>query len=319
MNSTLLSQSHIDLHPHAHLCDYTTFHLGGPCRLLITCQNPQQLEATVTGLINSNEEFILMGGGSNLVVSDHGLDCAVIRYLSRSPLIHREGMDLIVSGSTLLDHLVEFALEQSLEGVNYASGIPGTVGGAIVGNAGAFGRQVGDHLRSVCLFTKDGVKKEVDPSSLGFRYRHSNLKETGDIVLGARFAMTAGEQGKLQAERQQILETRRQKHPNLQTHPCAGSFFRNIEPTSKAERRQAAGWFLEQAGVKTLCVGGAVIFEKHANIIIKRDCCKAQDVYDLSLLMAKAVKEKFGIDLVREVRLVGRFPGMPEKINQLIW
>src|SRR5205814_2282947 len=111
----------------------------------------------------------------------------------------------------------------------------------------------------------------------------------------------------------------REKHPNLQTHPCAGSFFRNIEPTSKAEKRQAAGWFLEQAGAKSFKVGGAFIFDKHANIIVKGKDCLSQNVHDLHLLMAKAVKEKFNLDLVREVRFVGKFAGKSEKIKEVIW
>jgi UDP-N-acetylmuramate dehydrogenase len=316
---TSLREAAVDRKPSALLADYTTFRLGGPCRFLITCQNPEQLETTVGELIESKQKFILIGGGSNLVVSDEGVDAVVLRYVSPWPLILREGTDLIVSGSTQLDHLVKSALQCGLEGVNYASGIPGTVGGAIVGNAGAFGRQVGDHLLSVCLLTKDGTKKEVEPSSLDFRYRHSNLKETGHIVLSARFAMRPGDPSKLQQERLEILKLREEKHPNLKLQPCAGSFFRNIEPTSLAERRQAAGWFLEQAGVKKFRVGGAVIFEKHANIIIKSNGCRSQNVYELSHLMAQAVKEKFGLDLIREVRLVGRFKGMPEKVNNMIW
>jgi len=307
------------LKPNAPLADYTTFRLGGPCRFLIACESPEELEAAVGELRESKKNFILIGGGSNLLVSDDGVDAAVLRYLSPRPLISREGTDLIVSGSTLLDHLVEFALECGLEGVNYASGIPGTVGGAIVGNAGAFGQQVGDHVTSVCLLTKDGIKKKVPPSRLDFRYRHSNLKETGHMVLSARFAMTPVDPEKLRQERRDILKVRHEKHPDLKRQPCAGSFFRNIEPTSQAERRQAAGWFLEQAGVKKFRVGGAVIFEKHANIIIKSDGCRSQDVYALSQLMAQAVKEKFGLDLVREVRLVGRFDGMPEGIQKIIW
>lgn len=301
------------------LSNYTTFRLGGPCRILFDCQTPQQLETIVQKLVFQKENFILIGGGSNLVVSDNGIPLIVIRYFSPQPLIERQGNDLIISGSTLLDCAAAFALENSLEGLNYASGIPGTVGGAIVGNAGAFGKQVGDCLKLVCLLTKKGEKKEVLPSSLGFTYRHSNLKETGDIVVWARFGLIVGDQNKLQEERNEILKIRHEKHPNLGVYPCAGSFFRNVEPTSKAERRQAAGFFLEQAGVKSFRVGGACIFEKHANIIVKSNGCRAQDVYDLHLKMAKAVKKKFGIDLVREVRFVGEFRGRLSGIKEIIW
>ncbi len=319
MNLTAPAKSTVHSKPNALLSEYTTFRLGGACRELIACAYPQELESTILDLNKRNENFILIGGGSNLVVADQGIKATVIRYLSCQPIIIKEENDLIISGSTLLDHAVLFALENSLEGLNYASGIPGTVGGAIVGNAGAFGKQVGDYLKSVCILTKQGVKKEIPASDLGFRYRHSNLKETGDIVLWGRFGLSWAARDPLLTERQDILKLRSEKHPNLQTHPCAGSFFRNIEPTSRAERRQATGWFLEQAGGKSLSVGGAKIFDRHANIIVKSNGCTSQDVHDLHLLMAKAVKEKFSLDLEREVRFVGNFRGMPAETQGFIW
>ncbi len=309
----------MDIQTNALLSEYTTFRLGGRCQTLINCQTPHQIESLIPSLIERHEDFILIGGGSNLVVSDDGLPLTVIRYVSPLALLKLNGNDLIISGSTILDHAVKFALQNSLQGLNYASGIPGTIGGAIVGNAGAFGKQVGDYLKSVGVMRKDGVTKEMTPSELGFSYRHSNLKKTGDIVLWARFALTPGNRKMLQQERAEILRIRQEKHPDLKTQPCAGSFFRNIEPTSKAQRRQAAGFFLEEAGVKSFRVGGACIFEKHANIIIKSDGCKSQDVYKLHLLMANAVREKFKINLVREVRFVGKFAGMASGRQEWIW
>lgn len=318
MTFDFLNDLHVEIIPKAKLQDYTTFRLGGVCPCLITCQTPYQLEETIKRLAQCNMKFILIGGGSNLLASDSGVDCIVVRYISL-PMIERQDTDVVVSGSTSLDQLAQFVLENSLEGLNYTSGIPGTVGGAIVGNAGAFGKQVGDVLASVMLLNKKGMRREVKPEDLGFAYRNSNLKETDEIVLIARFRLKPGNKDALAKERNEILETRWQKHPHLQTHPCAGSFFRNIEPTSKAEKRQAAGWFLEQAGAKGMRVGGAVIFEKHANIIVKSKNCLAQNVFDLSNLMVKAVKEKFNLDLVREVRLIGKFNGMPADVKDYLW
>ena len=116
----------------------------------------------------------------------------------------------------------------------------------------------------------------------------------------------------LLAERAEILATRAEKHPNLESHPCIGSFFRNIEPTSAAGRRQAAGWFLEQAGANELVVGGARLFEKHANIIVHGEGCTAQDVFDLSQLMQERVVDQFALQLEREIRCLGFFQGAPE-------
>ena len=317
MASPLLSELKINIKPKARLENYTTFRLGGPCRALIPCQTSQELESVVKHLVKDKLPFILIGGGSNLVVSDEGIDCFVVRYVSDTPLIRREGNDLIVSGSTSLDALVLYTASQGLEGLIYTSGIPGMVGGAVVGNAGAFGKQVGDVLKSVTVISQSGQKKELTPQDLGLTYRHSNLKETGDIVLEVRFALSPGNKEALFKEREEILRVRHEKHPDLSIHPCAGSFFRNIEPTSKAERRQATGWFLEQAGGKNLRVGGAVIFEKHANIIVKSENCTAQDVLDLSQKMAELVKATFGLQLEREVRFVGKFQNVNS--NQVIW
>lgn len=292
--------------PNALLSEYTTFRLGGPCRSLILCETPDDLVAAVRALSASKEPFILIGGGSNLVVSQHGLDVHVIRYWSDTPRIERDGHDLVVSGSTVLDHLALYAVDQGLSGLNYTTGIPGTVGGAVVGNAGAWGKQVGDVLTEATLLKSDGSLVTVTPDALEFRYRHSLLKETNDIVVSARFSLEPGDPVTLAKERADILQQRAEKHPDLSREPCAGSFFRNVEPTSKADRRQAAGWFLEEAGANDFTVGGARLFSRHANIIIKAtEICTAQDVHDLSKAMQAAVKQKFSLDLVREVRFVG--------------
>ena len=304
---------------YARLENYTTFRLGGPCRVLMECRTPEELISAVLELNQNKTPFLLIGGGSNLVVSDEGIESAVIRYVSPTPIIEREGNDVIVSGSTELDALALFCVSEGLEGLNYTTGIPGTVGGAVVGNAGAWGKQVGDVLKSVTVIDPNGRHKEVDAAYCGFQYRHSRLKETGDIVVSVRFALTEGDPVALAQERAEIIKKRGEKHPNLKTHPCAGSFFRNVEPTSKAGHRQAAGWFLEEAGGKNLQVGGAQIFEKHANIIVKGKDCTAQDVYDISQKMIGIVREKFGFDLVREVRFVGKFKTPQQNNEQGFW
>lgn len=301
------------------LSGYTTFQLGGPCPALFECRTPQHLEETVRFLADNNLPFILIGGGSNLLISDEGVPCRVIRYYSTAPVIERQGSDLIVAASTLLDSLAAYAAENGLEGLNYTTGIPGTVGGAVVGNAGAFGKQIGDVVASVRLLDRQGNAQDTDAKDLGFSYRHSDLKTRDEIIVSVRLTLKPGDKQELLSEREEILALRREKHPNPKTEPCAGSIFRNVEPTSQAGRRQAAAWFLEQAGGKNLAVGGAKIFEKHANIIIKTPSCRAQDVCDLTMAMAKLAKKAFNIDLVREVQFVGKFKGKPKDISGLMW
>ena len=189
----------------------------------------------------------------------------------------------------------------------------------MVGNAGAWGKQVGDVLKSATILDNQGEIKTVGPDYFAFTYRHSQLKETEEIIVTITFALTPGDPIALATERAEILKKRAEKHPDLKTQPCAGSFFRNIEPTSKAERRQASGWFLEEAGAKDLKSGGAIVFDKHANIIIKGPGASAQDVHDLHLKMIEAVKEKFNLQLVREVRFVGKFNNTLQKNQEGFW
>ena len=301
------------------LSDFTTFRLGGNCPALILCQSPEQIQKVISCLVFEDLPFLVIGSGSNIVVSDRGIDQYVVRYASEVPLIERDGHDLIVSGSTTLDALAQYAGEHGLEGLSDMNGIPGTVAGAVIGNAGAFGKQVGDVVTSVHVLDRGGRKFERLPAELGFSYRYSNLKKTRDIIVSVRFSLFPGDTDALQRRREEVLKIRREKHPDLSVFPCAGSFFRNIEPTSKAGKREAAGWFLEQAGALTMSLGGAKVFERHANMIYKSEGCRAQDVYELSRLMARAVKEKFGLDLVREVSFVGKFDDMPASVADIVW
>lgn len=289
------------------LSRHTTFQLGGPCRALIACSTPEQLAAAVGELHRTGEEFILIGGGSNLLVSDAGVSQVVIRYVSEQPQLQRMGDVIEVTGSTMLDDVAAFTVEQGLDGLVHASGIPGTVGGAIVGNAGAFGRQIGDVVKSVTLMNRAGQTRAATPAELHFAYRSSILQRGDELVVAVRLRLTPGDQAELAHQRAECQFIRRQKHPDWHVLPTAGSFFKNIESTSAAGRRQAAGWFLEQAGALQMRVHGARPFEKHANIIVRDGACTAQDVLDLAQQMATAVEQKFQLRLEREVRVLGHF------------
>jgi UDP-N-acetylmuramate dehydrogenase len=309
----------MNIKPNALLSTYTTFQLGGPCQSLIDCATPEELIPIVQQFKKEKTRFLLIGGGSNLVVSDQGLNTNVIRYVSATPLVERNGDEITVSASTILDDLAIFCVDEGLEGLNFTTGIPGTVGGAVVGNAGAWGKQVGDVLKSAMVFDAQGNTKTVGVDYFGFSYRHSHLKETNEILISVTFALASGDPVALAQERAEILKKRAEKHPSPSTQPCAGSFFRNIEPTSKAERRQAAGSFLEDAGAKDLKAGGAYVFDKHANIIIKRPNATAQDVHDLHLKMIDAVRSKFSLQLIREVRFAGRFNNTLQDKQEGFW
>jgi len=294
--------------PKAQMRDYTTFRLGGACPMLIDCPDADTLAESAKVLVGAGVEFIVIGQGSNLLVSDKGLDCAVLRYCSEgNPSAEFDGCRVRVSGNTLLDDLARLTIERGVGDISYCSGIPGTVGGAIAGNAGAFGQQIGDVVESVRLMAMDGSVSEVEAGGLEFEYRSSILKQTGGIVLDALLKLKPSDIETMEKERERILELRRTKHPEWKVNPCAGSVFRNVEPSSAADRRQAAGWFLEEAGAKGFQVGGARLFEKHANIIVADPNASASDVFQLTEKMVAAVQEKFGFELVREIKLLGGF------------
>ncbi|HSV43422.1 MAG TPA: UDP-N-acetylmuramate dehydrogenase, partial [Candidatus Bathyarchaeia archaeon] len=194
---------------------------------------------------------------------------------------------------------------EGLAGLIYASGIPGTLAGAIVGNAGAFGSQIGDVVKSVDVLLPSGEERTLRREQLRFGYRHSILKEMTAVVVSATLALQPGDMTLLTQERNDILDSRKTKHPDYQKIPCAGSFFKNI--VNPDGTRKAAGWFLDQAGCKTLSVGDAGVFDRHANIIINRGKAKAIEVYQLSEQMKERVRAAFHITLEPEVRFIGNF------------
>ena len=289
------------------LTDYTTFRLGGACRELATVAEAHAAAEVIRGWHAAGVPWRVMGGGSNLLVSDAGIPEAVLRISTKLPDCRMEDGCICVSAGTALDALARFAVEEGCAGLGFAAGIPGTVGGGIVGNAGAFGAQLGDVLDRVEVLARDGELKIRPRSGLEFQYRASSLQQTGDVVVRAWFRAARGDRAKLQAEREEILAARREKHPDWRALPTAGSFFKNLPPEKPGEFRRAAGKFLEQAGAKQMREGGAYVFAKHANIVIAGPGAKARDVAMLAARMAAAVQEKFGFALEPEVRYWGDF------------
>ena len=291
------------------LSKFTTFQLGGPCPVMVLCETSSQVKNVVRYFFEHDvENYITIGEGSNILTSDHGVTQHVIRFCATQADIKRSGDDIIIDAGAKFDDVALFCAQNGLEGLNFASGIPGTVAGAISGNAGAFGHQTSEMLKCVTVLESDGEEKVLNADQCLFAYRYSRFKDSAEIILSATFHLQLGSANALLKERDEILKTRREKHPDYRKMPCAGSFFKNIDPLEPFGKRQAAGWFLEQAGAKEMAVGGAGVFDKHANIIIKKTSqCTTSDVHVLSQRMQKAVLEKFGIELVPEVRLIGDF------------
>ena len=287
------------------LSHFTTFRLGGPCRELATVADVAAAAEVIRAWNAAGLPWRIMGGGSNLLVADAGIPECVLRISADRPAIHLAGKTLCVSAATPLDALAEFAADQGLAGLGFAAGIPGTVGGGICGNAGAFGRQLGDVLARVEVLTRLGERQMLDRAALGFGYRFSALPSSGAVVLKAWFQLAPGDRAALRTEREEILALRRAKHPDWRTVPTAGSFFKNLPPAQPGEPRRAAGKFLDDVGAKALRVGGACVFAKHANIVVAGPGATARDVASLAERMAAAVRARFGFDLEPEVRFWG--------------
>ena len=320
MDLSFLNDLSIKITPNAVLKDFTTFALGGPCLAMIECTRAQDLAETIIRLRRQKMAFVMMGFGSNTLVSDRGVDAIIVRYAATTPHITRTGNKILTDASSILDDLIVFAIKENLEGLTSFSGIPGTVGGAIAGNAGAYGMDISQSLSELTVLKPDNRVVTLPKDAVHFSYRDSDLKHNGDIILSATFELKPGKDSKaMMKSHDNIIANRHEKHGDWRTFPSAGSFFRNVEPTSQGGPRKSAGWYLEEAGTKDIAVNGAHCYAKHANIITRDDGASAQAVYDLTLTMAGMVKEKFGIDLIREVRLLGDFNNAPVSGTKNYW
>jgi UDP-N-acetylmuramate dehydrogenase len=201
--------------------------------------------------------------------------------------------------------VVDFASECSLTDLEFAAGIWGTVGGAVYGNAGAFGSQVGSVLKYAELVDMDGNIRAETRDYFRFAYRHSILKETGEIVTEACFELKDGEQSEIKSRVDDIRQLRSHKHPLT---PCsAGCFFKNVEDSSRPGGKLAAGKLLDDIGAKKISIGDAGVFEKHANILVNNGKAKSKDIRQLADILKEKVRQKFDIELQEEIICLGDF------------
>ncbi len=283
-----------------------TFKLGGPAEYFYEASSTESLIAAVTLARQEGMPWFLLGGGSNLVVADEGIEGLVVHNLTADlKRLDHESRQVTLSSGLELEFLVDLAHQLGLSGVESFAGIPGSIGGAIYGNAGAYGRCVADILIDAQILFPDGSVQTVPNSFFQFDYRCSRLKKEPYIILSARFQLEPGNRDEIKAKMNDIIEQRHSKHPPYEIG-CAGSFFKNLQPLPGEERRRAAGSVLEQAGAKKMSYGGAKVFEKHANFIINEGKATASDVKHLADMLKQKVLKDFGIELSEEVLYVGR-------------
>jgi UDP-N-acetylmuramate dehydrogenase len=283
----------------ASLAGHTLLAIGGPVRLLLEVESEADMVAIYADIMTHHIPYFLLGEGSNVLVDDNGIEGIVlVNKIKTLPCFDNERVEA-VAGSNLHE-IVTDCTKAGLLGLEFAAGIPGTVGGAIYGNAGAFGKAIGDRIIHVRLLNCKGEVEERARGAMEFGYRTSILKQTGEIVLSCLLQLERGDAAAGLQEIEKNLALRAEKHPEEGTQ-TAGSYFKNVKPVSSAPRRQAAGYYLEQVGAKELRVGGAGMYGGHANILVNYGNATAADVLALTKELQKRVFDKFSIQLEPEV------------------
>ncbi len=276
----------------------TTLRIGGPARFFANAKNEGMLVDAVREAIDAGISWRIIGLGSNILAADTGTSKAIIRFVDNTAP-KRENTSLEVSGGTPLWDLITRCVEWGLGGLEDLAGIPGTVGGAISGNAGAYGTSISQCVQSVRILRRDGSIDTIGGSELDFIYRSSAIKRKGDAILSATLALDAQSPKTMAALTQERMADRKKKHPNPNEIPTAGSFFKN--PNDANGKRIAAGKLIEACGCRELSVGGAHLWKHHANIVVTDGTATARNVLDLTELMSARVADRFDIHLEREV------------------
>ncbi len=276
---------------------HTTFKIGGAADIMITVKSIDELQTAVNACKASDIPVMILGNGSNLLVSDNGIEGAVITLDGDFKKITVDG-DIITSGAgAKLSRLCCVALENSLTGLEFAYGIPGSVGGAMYMNAGAYGGEMKDVALSVTALTPDGEIREVPAQDLQLGYRTSVFKTNGDIILFSKYKLEKGDQDAIKEKMDDVMDRRKTKQPL--EFPSAGSVFKRPEGAF-------AGTLIEQCGLKGKTVGGAQVSEKHAGFIINIGGATCDDVMGLVKLVQDTVKAETGYFLEREIIRTGR-------------
>jgi len=290
------------------LSRHTTIQIGGPADLFCEVNSVE----TLLLLLRTSHELqiptVLIGGGSNLLVDDKGFRGLIIKFVNREPP-HLDFPFLTVSAGSSLKEVLEYAAEHSLSGLEFLAGIPGSIGGAICMNAGAYGKTISELVRHAVIIGNDQELQTVSPDFFQFNYRSSILHSCPETVVSVTLEVSRGDASAIRKEYERILVIRASKQPKP-TIPCAGSYFKNLPPERPGENRRPAGHFLEQAGAKSMKVGGAAVYSGHANIITNTGNATAQDVLKLGEKMKKAVYEKYKIMLEEEVRFLDAEKGI---------
>ena len=277
---------------------HTTFRIGGPADYFVELGSIEQIRAAIQVCREENLPWFVLGRGSNLLVSDKGYRGVILSIYKDFQKTEIQGETVTVQAGVLLTTLSGKVLDASLTGLEFAAGIPGTIGGAVVMNAGAYGGEMKDIVRKVTVLDQDGEVRTLTCGEMQFGYRTSLAKKKGYIVLGAELTLKQGEKEKIREEMQALKAKRIEKQPL--EFPSAGSTFKRPEG-------YFAGKLIMDAGLRGAAVGGAQVSEKHCGFVVNTGNATAADVRELMRQVQGKVQEQFGVHLEPEVRFLGEF------------
>jgi len=276
------------------LKDHISFKVGGPCYALVIPDSPEEISAVITWCKEAGKKFWILGNGTNVIAPDAGYDGVIIKIGDTFNKIFAEGTTVKAQAGALMTALSNLACERGLTGLEFAGGIPGSVGGGVVMNAGAYGGELKSVITKITAL-KDGKIVEIPGEDCGFGYRNS-IFQTGEyIILEAEFKLDEGKKEEIRAEIDEFNRRRREKQPL--NYPSAGSTFRRPEG-------YFAGKLIEDSGLKGMTIGGAAVSELHAGFVINKGGATASDILSLIELIKNTVFDKFGVKLETEVRVI---------------
>jgi UDP-N-acetylmuramate dehydrogenase len=310
------------------LSKFTTFQVGGTADYYYAAEEVMKIPSVIEACRKDGLPFIILGWGSNIVFSDKGFRGLVVHNLAKHCEIGETvgqvgqpgekdyrpaGRLLRTDSGTLLSQVIQFALKNGLTGMEKLTGVPGTIGGAVRGNAGAYGVET-KHLFEKALIYKPDQDELTEEGwdYMGFDYRNSKIKTTNEVILKIALRLIPGDPEIGMEEVRKTIASRAGKHPQGRS---AGSFFKNPSGNSIGEGL-SAGLLIDQAGYKGKKIGGAFISEKHSNFLMSDGTATLMDIMELSLEIQKAVWKKFQIRLVREVALVGEHGYIPDDFEE---
>ena len=277
---------------------HTTFRVGGPADLFVMPSSEEEVKAAAAICDEEKVPYYIVGNGSNLLVSDKGYRGVIIQLYKEMSRIRVEDHVIYAQAGASLAKIANAALESSLTGFEFAAGIPGTIGGACVMNAGAYGGEMKDVLLEVRVMTRDGEIMVLPKEKLELGYRTSVIAKEGYIVLEAAIELKPGEQDAIRAYMDELREKRTSKQPL--EYPSAGSTFKRPEG-------YFAGKLIQDAGLRGFRVGGAHVSEKHCGFVINAQDATAADIFSLMEQVSGKVREQFGVVLEPEVKRLGEF------------